>query len=66
MVEAVSGCRGVLAHVELPGPPCVGRYGVDLQTFERIALPALAAVPSGGVAVVDELSKMERIEIAGP
>ena len=51
--------RGVLAHVELPGPPRVGRYGVDLQTFERIALPALAALPSGGVVVVDELGKME-------
>jgi nucleoside-triphosphatase len=56
MVEALSGDRGVLAHVELPGPPRAGRYGVDLQTFERIALPAL---PSGGVAVVDELGKME-------
>jgi nucleoside-triphosphatase len=56
MVEALSGDRGVLAHVELPGPPRAGRYGVDLQTFERIAL---AALPSGGVAVVDELGKME-------
>jgi nucleoside-triphosphatase len=59
MVEALSGDRGVLAHVELPGPPRVGRYGVDLQAFERIALPALAAPQPGGVVVVDELGKME-------
>jgi nucleoside-triphosphatase len=59
MVEAVSGDRGVLAHVELPGPPRVGRDGVDLQAFERTALPALAAPQSGGVVVVDELGKME-------
>lgn len=59
-VEAVSGERAVLAHVDLPGPPRVGRYGVDLQAFERIALPALAMSPPGGVVVVvDELGKME-------
>jgi nucleoside-triphosphatase len=59
MVEALSGDRGVLAHVELPGPPRVGRCGVDLQAFERVALPALAAPQPGWVVVVDELGKME-------
>jgi len=58
-VEAASGERGVLAHVGLPGPPRVGRYGVDLPAFERIALPALAAPEPSGVVVVDELGKME-------
>src|SRR5215510_13251006 len=58
-VEAVSGDRGVLAHVDLPGPPRVGRYGVDLRAFERIALLTLAASQPGGVVVVDELGKME-------
>ncbi len=58
-VEAVSGDCGVLAHVDLPGPPRVGRYGVDLRAFERIALPALVAPKRGVVVVVDELSKME-------
>jgi nucleoside-triphosphatase len=58
-VEAVSGDRGVLAHVDLPGSPRVGRYGVDLQAFEQVALPALAAAQPGGVVVVDELGRME-------
>jgi nucleoside-triphosphatase len=58
-VEAVSGARGILAHVDLPGPPRVGRYGVDLPTFERVALPELRAARTGGVVVVDELGKME-------
>ncbi len=57
-VSTVGGDRGVLAHVELPGPPRVGRYGVDLSSFERLALPALAA-PAGTVVLVDELGKME-------
>jgi nucleoside-triphosphatase len=60
-VQAVAGQRGVLAHVELPGPPRVGRYGVDLPAFERVALPAMAGPQPVGVVVVvvDELGRME-------
>jgi nucleoside-triphosphatase len=58
-VEALCGERLTLAHVDLPGPPKVGRYGVDLQAFEEVALPALRPPGRGGVAVVDELGKME-------
>jgi nucleoside-triphosphatase len=59
-LETMGGARGVLAHVDYPGPPCVGRYGVDLATLERLAVPALEP-PAGaeGVAIVDELGKME-------
>jgi nucleoside-triphosphatase len=59
VVEAISGAQEVLAHVELPGPPRVGRYGVNLAALERVALPALRAPRPGGVVVVDELGKME-------
>jgi nucleoside-triphosphatase len=59
VVEAVSGAQEVLAHVDLPGPPRVGSYGVDLAAFERVALPALQAPGTGGVVVVDELGRME-------
>ncbi len=55
-VETTAGIRGVLAHVNFPGPPRVGRYGVDLATLERVAVPSLAP---DGVAIVDELGKME-------
>jgi nucleoside-triphosphatase len=56
-VEDMSGGRAVLAHVDLPGPPNIGRYGIDLAGFERIAVPAL--VGSGDVLVLDELGPME-------
>jgi nucleoside-triphosphatase len=59
VVEAASGAQEVLAHVDLPGPPRVGRYGVDLAAFDRVALPALRIPRTGGVVVVDELGKME-------
>jgi nucleoside-triphosphatase len=58
-VETFDGERAVLAHVTLPGPPRVGRYGVDLEAFERVALPALEAAANADVVVVDELGKME-------
>ena len=57
-VESLEGDRATLAHRDLPGPPRVGRYGVDLEAFERVALPALE-VRAGGVALIDELGKME-------
>jgi nucleoside-triphosphatase len=56
-IERFGGERGVLAHVDLPGPPRVGRYGVDLAAFERLAIPAIEQV--GDVAILDELGKME-------
>jgi nucleoside-triphosphatase len=57
-IKTFSGERGVLAHVDIKGPPRVGRYGVDLEEFERLALPALEA-PGDGVVLIDELGKME-------
>lgn len=56
-VDPIGGRTEVLAHVDLPGPPRVGRYGVDLAAFERAALPSLQE--PGDVVVIDELGKME-------
>jgi nucleoside-triphosphatase len=58
-IETFTGERGVLAHVELPGPPRVGRYGVDLEAFERLALPAVRRPRGDRVVLIDELGKME-------
>jgi nucleoside-triphosphatase len=49
--------RGVLAHVDASGPPTVGKYGVDVDALERVALPELSAVR--GTVLIDELGKME-------
>jgi nucleoside-triphosphatase len=58
-VETFDGRRATLAHVDLPGPPRVSKYGVDLEAFERLALPALKEVAMGDVVLIDELGKME-------
>jgi nucleoside-triphosphatase len=58
-LERFGGARGVLAHVDLAGPPRVGRYGVDLAAFDRLAIPALEEASEHEVAIIDELGKME-------
>jgi nucleoside-triphosphatase THEP1 len=47
----MAGEAGTLAQVGHRGGPRVGRYGVDLEAFERIALPTLKHVPAGSVLV---------------
>lgn len=62
-LETFAGRRAVLAHADFPGPPRVGRYGVDTTVMERLALPALMAAPTGPaaarLALIDELGRME-------
>jgi len=58
-VATFEGSRATLAHVNLTGAPRVGKYGVDVEAFERVALPALANVPARAVVLIDELGKME-------
>jgi nucleoside-triphosphatase len=58
-IESLDGDRAVMAHTSISGPPRVGKYGVDLGTFERIALPSLSAAAPSEVMVIDELGKME-------
>jgi nucleoside-triphosphatase len=57
-VETVAGERRTLAHVDFAGPPRVGKYGVDLDALEGLAIPAVRAGP-GSLVVIDELGKME-------
>ncbi|MEU6665181.1 NTPase [Streptomyces sp. NPDC046727] len=57
------GRRAVLAHVDFPGPPRVGRYGVDPDVIEQLALPSLMSVAAdptaGDLVLIDELGRME-------
>jgi nucleoside-triphosphatase len=61
-IETFDGQRATLAHHKLSGPPRVGRYGVAIGEFERLALPALG-IPADAV-LVDELGKMELASLA--
>lgn len=57
-VVALNGSSGVLAS-RIPGHgPRVGSYLVNVESFERIALPSLE-VGEGMILVIDEIGKME-------
>ncbi|MFE1882979.1 nucleoside-triphosphatase [Streptomyces diastatochromogenes] len=62
-LETLTGRREVLAHVDLPGPPRVGKYGVDPGVMERLALPSLRPAATeeaaGRLVLIDELGRME-------
>jgi len=57
-VVTLDGLRGRLAEVGLDSPYRVGRYGVDLENFDRLALPTLT-IPGADLLVIDEIGKME-------
>ncbi len=49
----------VMAHVDLPGPARVGRYGVDVAAIDAVAEDALAPRADVDLHLVDEIGKME-------
>lgn len=61
----LEGQSAVLAHVDWPGPPRVGRYGVDLRALEEVGVPALQrALAARRLVIVDEIGKMELLSPA--
>lgn len=57
-IVTLDGKQGELARVGLKSPVRVGRYGVNLESFERLALPELARHDVDFI-VIDEIGKME-------
>jgi len=58
-IVTLDGLVAWLSHVDFPGPLRVGKYGVDLEDFHRLALPAMAYQPGIDLIIVDEIGKME-------
>jgi len=57
-IETLDGQQARLAGVDLRSPNRVGRYGVDVEALEAVAVPALA-LEEGAVYLIDEIGKME-------
>ena len=61
-VVTLDGRRGILAHVNIRGPKRVGKYGVDTDSLDNLAVPAIyQGIKSGCLVVVDEIGPMEII-----
>jgi nucleoside-triphosphatase len=60
VIDLSSGEEGILASIDQLTGPRVGRYRVDIPSFERIALPALNfALEECDITCIDELGTME-------
>ena len=58
IVSVPDGRRGPLARKGAAGPK-VGQYGVDVDGFERLALPTLEVDDDETIYVLDEIGRME-------
>jgi nucleoside-triphosphatase len=58
-ITTLDGREGVLAHRDFKGRFRVGKYGVNIQDLEEIAVPAMIPTTRAQVVVVDEIGKME-------
>jgi len=57
IVDLVTNQEGTLASIDLKGGPKVSKYTVNLQDFERIAMPSLDR--EADLYIIDEIGKME-------
>lgn len=59
-LKTLEGEEGILAHIDNRGGYRVGRYGVDIDRFEVVVLPAMErALQEKELIVIDEIGKME-------
>lgn len=58
-IRTLDGRRGRLAAVRGVRGPRVGRYVVDVASFEAVSLPALELREGVDLYVIDEIGKME-------
>lgn len=60
LVRTLDGKTGVLAHVTHGGAFRVGRYGVDVDGFEKVGVVSLErAIATKEIIIIDEIGTME-------
>ncbi len=58
--KRLDGAEGTLAHIKIKGPWRVGKYGVDVEGFEKSVVPVLDIEQNDAeLFVIDEIGKME-------
>lgn len=59
IVSIKTGEEATIAHVGIKSPFKVGKYGVDVGAFEKVAMPSISISSPDEVVIVDEIGKME-------
>jgi nucleoside-triphosphatase THEP1 len=58
-IVRLDGKRGILAHEKIKSRFRVGKYGVNLEDFNRVAVPSMIGHEPDQIIVIDEIGKME-------
>jgi nucleoside-triphosphatase len=59
-IKALDGKSGILASIYIDTKLRVGKYKVDLEDFERVALPSIEnALKKDKIVLIDEIGPME-------
>ncbi len=58
-ITTLDGKEGVLAHQETKSRFRVGKYGVNLDHIDQIAVPSMVPDKADEIVVIDEIGKME-------
>ncbi len=58
-IITLDGKEGILAHEESESEKRVGKYGVNVDEVDRIAVPAMIPSKPDEIVIIDEIGKME-------
>ena len=58
-IATLEGKTGTLAHQSIKSKFRVGKYGVNLEDLDQIAIPSMLPSTPDQVVVIDEIGKME-------
>jgi nucleoside-triphosphatase THEP1 len=58
-ITTLDGKEGVLAHQDTKSRFRVGKYGVNLEHIDQIAVPSMLPTKADEILVIDEIGKME-------
>jgi nucleoside-triphosphatase len=60
VIDINKGSKEILAHVDIKSKFKVSKYGVDLDSFDELAVAAInSAIENCDLVVIDEIGKME-------
>jgi nucleoside-triphosphatase len=56
---SLEGRKGILSHIDIESPHRVGKYKVDIKSFEDFLDQIKFSAPTIGLIIIDEIGKME-------
>ena len=58
-INTLDGREGILAHKSIRSEYRVGKYGINIEDIDNIAVPSLIPKGKDEIVVIDEIGKME-------